>query len=384
MCAPVATTSRARTTLSTSPASMRSIASAITPGQRDAGTAPSARRMPSAGSAPTLTCSVAGSHSAGVSIASMLVTQARPSRCPATTRGTTRPPPSAESEEKANEPKATNPVPGRPTSSTTSAPDTTSCHHREATSKRSGPADILAAARPHPISPLASRTQLTTVPRSTSWGSRSNRSGTTGASRVRARRRGRRGTVTARQPMRCGDGKMTRMSRASLDKAPREVAEMFDEVAGRYDLTNDVLSLGQDRLWRRAVVRAVDARPGERILDIAAGTGTSSEPFADAGVDVVPADFSLGMLRAGNRRRPDLPFTAADALALPFADNSFDVVTMSFGLRNVADTGRALEEFHRVTTPGGRLLICEFSTPAFTPFRTVYQEYLMRALPSVA
>src|SRR5690606_14128785 len=177
---------------------------------------------------------------------------------------------------------------------------------------------------------------------------------------------------------------MTRMSRASLDKAPREVAEMFDEVAGRYDLTNDVLSLGQDRLWRRAVVRAVDARPGERILDIAAGTGTSSEPFADAGVDVVPADFSLGMLRAGNRRRPDLPFTAADALALPFADNSFDVVTMSFGLRNVADTGRALEEFHRVTTPGGRLLICEFSTPAFTPFRTVYQEYLMRALPSVA
>lgn len=177
---------------------------------------------------------------------------------------------------------------------------------------------------------------------------------------------------------------MTRMSRASLDKAPREVAEMFDEVAGRYDLTNDVLSLGQDRLWRRAVVRAIDARPGERILDIAAGTGTSSEPFADAGVDVVPADFSLGMLRAGNRRRPDLPFTAADALALPFADNSFDVVTMSFGLRNVADTGRALEEFHRVTTPGGRLLICEFSTPTFNPFRTVYQEYLMRALPSVA
>ncbi len=177
---------------------------------------------------------------------------------------------------------------------------------------------------------------------------------------------------------------MTGMSRASLDKAPHEVAEMFDEVAGRYDLTNDVLSLGQDRLWRRAVVRAIDARPGERVLDIAAGTGTSSEPFADAGVDVVPADFSLGMLRKGNRRRPDLAFTAADALALPFADGSFDVVTMSFGLRNVADTGQALEEFHRVTKPGGRLVICEFSTPTFGPFRTVYQEYLMRALPAVA
>lgn len=177
---------------------------------------------------------------------------------------------------------------------------------------------------------------------------------------------------------------MTRMSRASLDKAPAEVAEMFDEVAGRYDLTNDVLSLGQDRWWRRAVVRAVDARPGERVLDIAAGTGTSSEPFADADIDVVPADFSLGMLREGNRRRPDLAFTAADALALPFADGVFDVVTMSFGLRNVADTSVALEEFHRVTKPGGRLVLCEFSTPTFGPFRTVYQEYLMRALPPVA
>ena len=174
------------------------------------------------------------------------------------------------------------------------------------------------------------------------------------------------------------------MSRASLEKAPHEVAEMFDGVAGRYDVTNDVLSLGQDRLWRRAVVKTVDAHPGERILDIAAGTGTSSEPFADADIDIVPADFSLGMLRQGNKRRPDLAFTAADALNLPFADGSFDVVTMSFGLRNVADTGRALEEFHRVTKPGGRLVICEFSTPTLRPFRTVYQEYLMRALPAVA
>lgn len=174
------------------------------------------------------------------------------------------------------------------------------------------------------------------------------------------------------------------MTRASLEKDPRDVAAMFDDVAGKYDLTNDVLSLGQDRLWRRAVVRAVAAVPGERVLDIAAGTGTSSEPFADAGVEVVPADFSLGMLAVGNRRRPDLGFTAADAMRLPFADESFDAVTMSFGLRNVADTGAALREFLRVTRPGGRLVVCEFSHPVNAAFRKVYTEYLMRSLPAIA
>jgi len=174
------------------------------------------------------------------------------------------------------------------------------------------------------------------------------------------------------------------MIRASLDKRPREVASMFDDVAARYDLTNDVLSMGQDRRWRRLVREAVAARPGERVLDIAAGTGTSSEPFADAGVDVVPADFSLGMLRFGNRRRPDLAFTAADAMRLPFADDSFDAVTMSFGLRNVAEPAVALAEFLRVTRPGGRLVVCEFSLPTNPAFRKVYAEYLMRALPSIA
>ncbi|HEV7145554.1 MAG TPA: demethylmenaquinone methyltransferase [Pedococcus sp.] len=174
------------------------------------------------------------------------------------------------------------------------------------------------------------------------------------------------------------------MTRASLAKEPRDVAAMFDDVAGRYDLTNDVLSLGQDRRWRRAVLKAVAARPGETVLDIAAGTGTSSEPFADGGVKVVPADFSLGMLAVGNRRRADLGFTAADAMRLPFADNSFDAVTMSFGLRNVADVQVALREFLRVTRPGGRLVVCEFSQPVSAAFRTVYTEYLMRSLPSIA
>ncbi len=177
---------------------------------------------------------------------------------------------------------------------------------------------------------------------------------------------------------------MATMTRASLEKDPSEVARMFDGVAARYDLTNDVLSLGQDRVWRTATLRAVGARAGDTVLDIAAGTGTSSDPLADEGVRVVPADFSLGMLQVGRRRRPDLAFTAADAMRLPFADASFDAVTMSFGLRNVADPATALREFRRVTRPGGRLVVCEFSRPVNGAFRGVYLNYLMQALPPLA
>jgi demethylmenaquinone methyltransferase / 2-methoxy-6-polyprenyl-1,4-benzoquinol methylase len=174
------------------------------------------------------------------------------------------------------------------------------------------------------------------------------------------------------------------VTRASLHKQPHEVAAMFDDVAARYDLTNDVLSLGQARLWRRAVARAVDARPGERVLDLAAGTGTSSLPFAQAGAYTVPCDFSTGMMAEGRTRHPWLPFTAGDATKLPFRDEVFDAVTISFGLRNVQDTGAALREMRRVTRPGGRVVICEFSHPTWAPFRTIYSEYLMRALPPVA
>lgn len=177
---------------------------------------------------------------------------------------------------------------------------------------------------------------------------------------------------------------MSRVERANLDKNPHEVAAMFDGVAERYDVTNGVLSLGQDRLWRRAVVRALDARPGERVLDLAAGTGTSTEPFADSGALAVPCDFSLGMLRVGKRRRPDLDFVAGDATRLPYADASFDAVTISFGLRNVVDARQAMIEMLRVTRPGGRLVVCEFSRPTWGPWRKVYTEYLMRALPAVA
>lgn len=159
---------------------------------------------------------------------------------------------------------------------------------------------------------------------------------------------------------------------------------MFDAVARRYDVTNDLLSLGQDRRWRRDVVDAVAPRAGERVLDLAAGTGTSSQPFADAGAVVVPCDFSLGMLRVGKRARPGLAFTAGDGTRLPFADDTFDAVTISFGLRNIVDPLTGLRELLRVTRPGGRLVCCEFSHPTWAPLRTAYLEYLMRALPPVA
>jgi demethylmenaquinone methyltransferase/2-methoxy-6-polyprenyl-1,4-benzoquinol methylase len=174
------------------------------------------------------------------------------------------------------------------------------------------------------------------------------------------------------------------VSRASLDKQPHEVQAMFDDVAERYDITNDVLSLGQDRRWRKAVLAAVAPEAHERVLDLAAGTGTSAEPFAYAGADVVACDFSVGMLRVGKRERPNLSFVAGDATRLPFANESFDAVTISFGLRNVVDVESALAEMARVAKPGGRLVVCEFSTPTFGLFRTVYREYLMKALPAVA
>jgi demethylmenaquinone methyltransferase/2-methoxy-6-polyprenyl-1,4-benzoquinol methylase len=174
------------------------------------------------------------------------------------------------------------------------------------------------------------------------------------------------------------------VSRASLDKEPREVAAMFDGVAPRYDRTNTVLSFGQDRAWRRTTRAALRLRPGERCLDVAAGTGVSTEELTRSGAFTVGVDISFGMLSVGRRVRPILPLVAGDALALPFADGAFDAVTVSFGLRNMNAVPAALAEFARVTRPGGRLVICEFSAPSSKPFRRVYLGYLMRALPAVA
>ncbi|NDR54497.1 demethylmenaquinone methyltransferase [Actinomyces sp. 565] len=172
------------------------------------------------------------------------------------------------------------------------------------------------------------------------------------------------------------------MSRASLAKDPREVAGMFDAVARRYDLTNDVMSLWQVRMWRAVTRAAVAAGPGMRVLDLAAGTGTSAADYAAAGADVVACDLSAGMVAQGRLRHPEIEFVVGDATDLPFADATFDVVTISYGLRNVQDTAKALAEMTRVTRPGGRLVIAEFSTPVNAAFRRLYRFYLGTALPA--
>ncbi|MEH0147561.1 demethylmenaquinone methyltransferase [Corynebacterium sp. Q4381] len=172
------------------------------------------------------------------------------------------------------------------------------------------------------------------------------------------------------------------MAKADLDKQPFDVAGMFDDVGEKYDITNTVLSFGLDRKWRTRTRRRLDLKPGERVLDLAAGTAVSTVELAKSGAWVVACDFSQGMLAAGRER--NVPKVAGDAMHLPFADNTFDAVTISYGLRNVHDFEAGLREMARVTKPGGRLAVNEFSTPVIPGFRTVYKEYLPVALPRVA
>ena len=174
------------------------------------------------------------------------------------------------------------------------------------------------------------------------------------------------------------------MSRANLSKDPDEVAAMFDGVAKRYDLVNDLLSLGRTKAWRKAATKIIAPKAGMQILDLAAGPGSSSEPLHKAGATVFATDFSEGMLAVGRKSRPYLNFSKADALNLPFEANRFDVVTISYGLRNTVDYPKALAEARRVTKPGGRMVVVEFSHPTWRPFRTIYTEYLMKALPAIA
>jgi demethylmenaquinone methyltransferase/2-methoxy-6-polyprenyl-1,4-benzoquinol methylase len=171
------------------------------------------------------------------------------------------------------------------------------------------------------------------------------------------------------------------VSKADLAKKPSEVAAMFDSVASKYDRANDLLSFGQTHRWRIKVRDAVAPKPGQSVLDLAAGTGSSSIALNLEGVRVVASDVSQGMLAEGRKRHPELEFVFADATNLPFAANEFDATTISFGLRNVVDVEKALREMFRVTKPGGRVVICEFSRVQNSLLRPLYEFYLKRLLP---
>jgi demethylmenaquinone methyltransferase/2-methoxy-6-polyprenyl-1,4-benzoquinol methylase len=159
---------------------------------------------------------------------------------------------------------------------------------------------------------------------------------------------------------------------------------MFDGVAKNYDKANDLLSFGSARIWRKKVAKLVNSQPGQTILDLAAGTGSSSIVFLREGVKVVAADFSNGMLEEGRKRHPELEFVFADASSLPFADQEFDTVTISFGIRNVEKTEVALSEMLRVLKPGGKLVVCEFSRIPNKLMHSVYRFYLRNVLPRLS
>jgi demethylmenaquinone methyltransferase/2-methoxy-6-polyprenyl-1,4-benzoquinol methylase len=171
--------------------------------------------------------------------------------------------------------------------------------------------------------------------------------------------------------------------RANLNKDPDDVSKMFDDVANRYDFLNDLLSLGRTKAWRRVVTSIIAPKPGIKILDIAAGTGSSSRPLVEKGAEVTALDFSQGMIEQGRKQNKNIKFVQGDALKLPFEENSFDVTTISFGLRNTSSTEIALKEALRVTKDGGRIVVAEFSHPVNPIFKKIYLNYLMKALPVI-
>jgi demethylmenaquinone methyltransferase/2-methoxy-6-polyprenyl-1,4-benzoquinol methylase len=174
------------------------------------------------------------------------------------------------------------------------------------------------------------------------------------------------------------------------EEKQRRVGEVFSSVAGRYDLMNDLMSFGVHRLWKKFTVDLAAVRDGERVLDLAGGTGDLAAAFArrvGGRGQVVLADINAAMLSQGRTRLLDrgvsgnVGFAQVNAECLPFADASFDCITIGFGLRNVTDKQAALESMHRVLRPGGRLLVLEFSKPQAPGLSKLYDEYSFRILP---
>lgn len=177
---------------------------------------------------------------------------------------------------------------------------------------------------------------------------------------------------------------MTESPRADLNKDPEEIASMFDSVASRYDVMDALMTGGLDRVWMTALRKAVAPHPGERILDLAAGTGASSAALAKGGAEVVACDLSEGMIEVGRERHPEIEFVHGNAMDLDFEDGSFDAVTISWGLRNIPDPQLALREMARVVRPRGRLVVLEFSTPPSRVFRGMYNVYQSTVMPAIA
>ena len=175
-----------------------------------------------------------------------------------------------------------------------------------------------------------------------------------------------------------------------VEEKARRVAAVFDSVASRYDLMNDLMSLGIHRLWKRFAVQLTGVRAGQRVLDLASGTGDLAARLAGlVGPEgtVVMSDINAAMLSRGRDRMLDdgragnVRYAQLDAEALPFPDGSFDCVTIGFGLRNVTHKERALAEMHRVLRPGGRALVLEFSHPTTAPLKAAYDLYSFQVLP---
>lgn len=177
---------------------------------------------------------------------------------------------------------------------------------------------------------------------------------------------------------------MTESPRADLNKDPKEIASMFDSLASRYDVMDALMTGGLDRVWMTALRKAVAPHPGERILDLAAGTGASSAALAKGGAEVVACDLSEGMIEVGRERHPEIEFVHGNAMDLDFEDGSFDAVTISWGLRNIPDPQLALREMARVVRPRGRLVVLEFSTPPSRVFRGMYNVYQSTVMPALA
>ncbi|MCG5536024.1 bifunctional demethylmenaquinone methyltransferase/2-methoxy-6-polyprenyl-1,4-benzoquinol methylase UbiE [Ectothiorhodospira mobilis] len=178
--------------------------------------------------------------------------------------------------------------------------------------------------------------------------------------------------------------------RVPVQEKARRVGQVFHSVAGRYDLMNDLMSMGIHRAWKRFTVEVAGARPGWKVLDLAGGTGDLAAKFAritGPRGQVVLSDINASMLTQGRARLVDeglvenLDFVQADAEHLPFADDHFDLITIAFGLRNVTDKNAALAAMHRVLKPGGKLLVLEFSHPVSRTFGKVYDLYSFKALP---